>query len=237
MKPQLLLLSLSATLCQDQYTEEFTQLWNNLGRHPLPTLGLELLSHWSRAPSIYPELIRVFTYWLHLLWKSTPLGACVLRFVGLVHQWAFLFLHLYSPQRLRSCWVGHVASLVLGSPRPSCHTAVCAASEAAGCPRTDSPAPQHRSLGSPPQPQPKHVGMKPAVPISSVTLWQMWRRTCAGGCQAACGPAEPCLLLPRGGTLVLGATLWYPAARIHETHQNAIISGAFVKCGWAWLTD
>lgn len=127
MKPQLPPLSLSATLCQDQYTEEFTQLCN-LGRHPLPTPGLELLSHWSRPPSIYPELIRVFTYWLHLLWKSTPLGACVLRFVGLVHQWAFLFLHLYSPQRLRSCWVGHVASFVLGSPRPSCHTAACAAS-------------------------------------------------------------------------------------------------------------
>lgn len=42
---------------------------------------------------------------------------------------------------------------------------------------------------------------------------------------------------PTVGTLILGATLWYPAASIHETCQNAIISEAFVKCGWAWLMD
>lgn len=50
----------------------------------------------------------------------------------------------------------------------------------------------------------------------------------------------PSWALPRSptvGTLILGATLWYPAASILETCQNAIISEAFVKCGWAWLMD
>lgn len=98
-----------------------------------------------------------------LFFQTRPLfEACLLRFVGLVHQWVFILLHLYSPQhRARArfdTWcllLSRSLTLVL----PSCRAT------SSPCPHT--PPLQHGCLLPP---NLKHIRINPAIPISSGTL-------------------------------------------------------------------
>lgn len=133
-------------LITDQYAEEFTQLWNNLGRHPLPTPALELLSHLKQG---FFHLSRVHPCF-HLLitpsLEKSPAWSMCAEVCGVSSPVSFPFptsLFTTTPSLLlgwtRGISCPHVPPALLP------HRSVCCLTpDAAGCPCTDSPAPQHR---------------------------------------------------------------------------------------------